>query len=412
VIHPGKIALGQAWRRRLRFFSALFILLQFDNRSRADESGIISPDSVAGLTFRVESTNVILSWPSDPREGFVVLGRACASCPNEWVALTNHLKAAVATNRTAFVDQRGMNQPAREPGTPLDAFYRVLVVPDFWFDLNGVELSGSPKLDGSDFLPCYTGSKEAENGLFWPEIFLGVDGEMSDADESIESVNFGTLAAPDFRPVRGFWLQHDSLKNGEHTLQLRTILRLSNIIESDPLCVSNAPVRIRVYNTISFVGNDPTYNWKGMTCRAQSVWPRVGWRWDIYDSAGKLAMRKLGRTVDGNIDWFWDLRDRFGKLRGQSDADSEFSTRLAVWSFDSRPKCGTQLVNLVGQDQTRRSWWSRRLGYHFVRDRVKEEQEIQRRLNRDPDPRAKSVHARPFDATSAVVNGSRRSRLP
>ena len=111
-------------------------------------------------------------------------------------------------------------QHISEPdSSSLTNFYRVFVVPNFWFDLNGVLLSGGPKSPGEDFIPIYYGT--TETGIFRPQVQLVVDGE-SDAgysgDDDIELVNFGTPDKPRWLYATGFWFSHDRFNNGAHTL--------------------------------------------------------------------------------------------------------------------------------------------------------------------------------------------------
>lgn len=88
--------------------------------------------------------------------------------------------------------RRGHNSAVTAPASEL---YRVFVVPDFWFNMQDVVLSGGPKNPGQDFLPFYYGT--AETGLFRPSAELLVDGQPvgvgSPLDENVQQVNFGTV---------------------------------------------------------------------------------------------------------------------------------------------------------------------------------------------------------------------------
>ena len=86
-----------------------------------DSSG---SDNVRGLSCLTQSTNVLLTWPSDPRESFLVLARSNASPETQWTILTNHLPASPLTNSTAFLDIGGSARPhAGQPKSNLRDFY-------------------------------------------------------------------------------------------------------------------------------------------------------------------------------------------------------------------------------------------------------------------------------------------------
>jgi hypothetical protein len=192
-------------------------------------SDIVELGSADGLLIRTESTNVVLTWPSDPRESFVVLWRSNANWQTPWTALTNQLHASSKTNQTAFYDREFLDRvPTVVTNTSFTDFYRVFVISDFWFDLEGVTLSGGPKNPGEDFLPFYRGSKETD--VFKPQVSLLVDGKNENfgeedvqrvnfsTEEDIQRVNFSTATKPRWGYADGFWFRHDVIPNGEHTL--------------------------------------------------------------------------------------------------------------------------------------------------------------------------------------------------
>lgn len=216
--------------------------------SATDNAGIIDRPSVDGLRLQVESTNVVLTWPSNPRESFVVLWRSNATFQTPWLVLTNSLPASPTANETTFCDVGMLSRsPEMLTNASLDGFYRVFVVPDFWFDMEGVTLSGGATVPSEDFLPFYYGNDATD--FFQPEVGLMVDGEEAGwGPIHIERVNFGTSQNPRWTYVAGFWFRHDLLADGEHTLQLRSTLELNNFVGtwSQSLVLSNKPVRTKV----------------------------------------------------------------------------------------------------------------------------------------------------------------------
>jgi hypothetical protein len=59
--------------------------------------------AIEGLTISVQCPNVILGWPSNPGENYIVQWRPTLDPSTPWVTLTNSLPADWTTNWTFFV---------------------------------------------------------------------------------------------------------------------------------------------------------------------------------------------------------------------------------------------------------------------------------------------------------------------
>lgn len=356
---------------------------------------LIEPESVAGLNIQKADGNAILNWPSHPRESFVVLWRPEVSVYARWIELTNQLRATPSANQTVFHDQAAFTRgPGMLTNANLADFYRVFLVPDFWFNMNGVELRGSTNC-GEDFLPYYNGSKETWD-LFKPQVTLVVDGQpLSVADEGVERINFGTQRKPSWAYSRGLWFQHDLLPNGEHTLQLSALLTLNTIVggASQFLTLTNRPVRVRVNNEISYENWNPSIQADTYTFVARSATPRVRWRIDVRDIKGSLLESKTGRTTNGEIRWTWDLRDTEGKTH---EDDWTFVPTLTTWSM-SEPAKGSQALLPKKDSQTPSRWWSDRLGRDFVRQPPSEEENRRRFIYLESLPQETNALTRPLE---------------
>jgi len=207
--------------------------------------------SVEGLSFQTVSTNIILMWPSDPRETFAVLWRPNAALETPWTLLSGQLRAASGTNQTTFrhAGALALVKPSADHSGPSE-LYRVLVIPDFWFDLEGVTLAGGPRNPGEDFLPFYYGTREV--AFFKPGTELVVDGQSagvaSTLDEAVQRVNFGTANKPQWLYVAGFWFHHDEVADGEHTLQIHSSFLLNSSVGecSWSVTLTNRPLRVQV----------------------------------------------------------------------------------------------------------------------------------------------------------------------
>ncbi len=76
------------------------------------------------------------------------------------------------------------------------------------------------------------------------------------ADDDVQLVNFGTPKNPQWLYATGFWLNHNVLTNGPHTLQLRALLTLNNYVGplSQYLNLTNRSVHITTTNDLTFAG--------------------------------------------------------------------------------------------------------------------------------------------------------------
>jgi hypothetical protein len=204
-------------------------------------SEIAEPQSVQGLQFQKDGNAVVLSWPSDPQEMFAVLWRSNSAVETRWQVLDGQMRATPATNCTTFRHNNAAT-------TPLPELYRVFVVPDFRFDMQGVILSGGPKNPGQDFLPFYYGNTETD--FFKLSTELLVDGQPvgagSTLDEGVRLVNFGTTDKPRWAYSAGFWFHHDEVAEGTHILQIQSTFHLNSFVGqwSWSATSSNNPVQV------------------------------------------------------------------------------------------------------------------------------------------------------------------------
>ena len=170
----------------------------------AGSQGILEPQSVGGLRIRADSANVLLKWPSGQRESFAVLWRPNATVDARWIVLTNQMGASRTTKKTTYCDVGALDRlPAMRTNANLAGFYRVLVIPGFSFDMEGVTLSGGSQNPGQDFLPVHYQTNLTD--IFQPQISLLVDGEDEGyGTEGTERVNFGTIKKPHWAVTPGF----------------------------------------------------------------------------------------------------------------------------------------------------------------------------------------------------------------
>jgi hypothetical protein len=367
------------------------------NVSAASSPDIIDRAGVAGLQLQVESTNIMLTWPSAPRESFVVLWRSNATFQTPWVVLTNQLFASSATNKTSFYDIGALSRaPAMATNTNLDGLYRVFVIPDFWFNMKGVVLSGGPQNPGEDFLPFYFGGSETDLLQPWVELFVDGKDQNTGAGQGegtdIERVNFGTPQKPDWVYAVGLWFQHDLLTNGIHTLQLRSQFTLNNFIGtwSQYLTVSNRPVQVRTADDVTFVGWNDFIGKTNYDIVAQTAAQLMNWRIKIYSASGQFLARKTGRTTNGSIQWDWNLRDQSGHLHNNPEVDHAFFPTINVWPINESQKKHEEWPDSG-------TWWNQRLGSEFVKKRSSPEKYREQVIGREHNPLEQQVPPRPLD---------------
>lgn len=208
-------------------------------------------ESVAGVTFRAQASDMVLTWPSTPQESFAVLYRSNSASETSWITLTN-LVAASAKSMTEFHDRGALLRTLDlKTNSDFAALYRVIVIPDFWINMKGVVLDGGLNNPGEDFLPFYFGTDKMD--YLKPEVQLFVDGQddpENSGDVDIVRVNLGSVDKPQWIYAAGIWFAHDRLSEGEHTLQLHSLCRLDYLMErGQSVTLTNKPVRIKIKNS-------------------------------------------------------------------------------------------------------------------------------------------------------------------
>ncbi|MGA2868120.1 MAG: hypothetical protein ABSF34_03030 [Verrucomicrobiota bacterium] len=231
----------------LNFFAAVCIALTCLHAAAKDDLGIVDTPCVVGLVAEATSTNVTLTWPSAPCESFAVLWRSNATYQAQWAVLANPFQAAAKSDHTVFHDENGLIRLAHNAITNLAGLYAVYVIPDFWFNMQNVNLCGGPKIPSEDFVPFYYGIDGF--GFPQPDVELVVDGEEANwGPVHAERVNFAMPRNPRWIDVWGFWFRIDLVTNGVHALQLHSMLELNNSIGpwTQEIFLTNKMVQVTV----------------------------------------------------------------------------------------------------------------------------------------------------------------------
>ena len=208
---------------------------------------------------------------------------------------------------------------------PSQMFYRVFLVPDFWYDYSEYTFTY-----GAEFMPVYLGV----DARMVVDVKLLVDGQEFPYQEyDLQLWNFGTPISPDWEYTYGIWFHSDRLPNGAHNLQLVTTLQLDPTSvgpDTTYLTMTSPPSPTTLSNPILFmqwdnlmVGTNHTFS------AATTVFPAT-WEIDVWDANGYGVTSATGTTSDGHISWTWDFYDDFGVLRDNVETDPYFDPWVTV----------------------------------------------------------------------------------
>ncbi len=209
---------------------------------------------------------------------------------------------------------------------PNMAFFRVFLVPDFFYDYAQYHFSY-----GVEFLPIYLGV----DAQAVPNAQILVNGQVFPyARYTQAQYDFGTPGNPNVQWTYGIWFYSDRLTNGTYQLQLRTTLQLDGALtDTTPfLTLTNPAVSIVVSNPIVFKTWNNLLVGTNHTFKAQTTIFPATWEIDVFDANGQWVSGQTGTTTNGNISWTWDLYDDFGNLRDNVEADPYFDPYVTLIS--------------------------------------------------------------------------------
>jgi len=252
----------------------------------------------------VQSTNVLLSWPSTNLETYLVQYCFNLNAGSPWLTLTDNLSAASGPDTTF----------SHSPGsTNRTGFYRV--VRDgahLWGITNGVTLSG-----------VVTIPVEVANGC-GDLVNLG----LTENDISVNGVTSQDSPIP--LPLQ-LTVDTTQMSNGVHQISASAAWQDTNggIWEAD-----SPPVTVNVYNEISFPNWMPRFGELGNTLMiaVQSAHTDADWWVDIYDSQYVYIGTFSGHTTDGNIEGWWDMTGPYGEFH---DDDTFYLMITTEWTSSS-----------------------------------------------------------------------------
>lgn len=235
--------------------------------------------AIEGLKVSVQSTNVVLSWPSATNETYIAQYRQALNGTNLWLTLTDNFPAAISATTTTF-----SNTPV---STNKTGFYRVVRDGVHIYGLtNGATLSGIANFP----IEMAIGSTDQIVGVtFYADgnPLLGVLGQTNAG--GAWSLNWDTTM----------------MQNGDYDVVAEV-----DFATDDP--VTNIPVTITVSNVISFPNYFSRVFGDQMWIFAQTI-PDAAYQIDMYDeNTNYLGTFSDYADDSGYISFLWDLTDGEG----------------------------------------------------------------------------------------------------
>lgn len=344
-------------------------------------------NAIVGIGIEKDCTNVVISWPSQGYEHYLVQHRATLAAETPWTNLTNNYPAN-STNRTTFtvfavaapcdgggeslmdggesgipfpllVTKDGSKQAMPlgifPPGMDLSGY--IIVWPDGSTDEWSEELvekwnanqqegqGGSETEDSVDpevtsgfyrvfHIPdwAFTVTNYVYDG---PQFFPMDFKDYLDRVENIEvllngeATTYAELMSLYYNNQTnwGMGIYFDRIPSGTYQIQLQTTIRLSDDTTEDShlLVLTNLAREIVVDNEVTFTNwLDLIWNNTNYSFQAQLKNPDTDWSIEIYDAWGIYVNGMSGHTTNGLVEWTWDLTDTNSNLRDSLENDPFF----------------------------------------------------------------------------------------
>jgi hypothetical protein len=265
--------------------------------------------AIEGLEIAVPSTNVMLSWPSDSSETYIIQYRHTLNSTNSWMTLADYYPADGSTNITSFTDTNladfgsgtliggtnggGSPMPGGGGGgggggtntlVPGQGFYRVV--------RDGAHLVGITNdmiLSGIVKIPVELGNSSGDVSV------LNISENGTPVGNSIQT-------APITPTIT---LDTTLMANGTHNIYGTARWDDTNggLWEAD-----SPTIFITTSNEITFENWMPAYGEIGDTLlfRATSAHPVTDWIVSVYDNTNGYLGYFSGHTDNGDISFYWD----------------------------------------------------------------------------------------------------------
>ncbi len=305
--------------------------------------------AIEGLQVSLQSSNVVLHWPSTDGENYIVQYRPALNPTSDWATITSALPADSGTNLTFFIHtnaaQFGWTSGGTNGGASIDLNNTngVASGTNSWgsgFGFYRVVKDGVRLLDSSMLV--------LTNGVLSNSVSIGFEagnadgsgtnvlGVIESADLLVDGVKFagdGVLDSPiNISPWR-FSMDTAYLENGDHTLQVEVSWLNPDNSDGNHVNITRQSdsIPITVSNVIYYPQWEPEVGEAGISAYfLKTTCTNADWQIDIYDVSNRLAKTLTGHTYDGTIEAYWNMVDTNGVTRTNADLDPEFSSIVTV----------------------------------------------------------------------------------
>jgi hypothetical protein len=323
--------------------------------------------AIEGLKLKIVSTNVVLSWPSDPSETYLIQYRHTLSATDSWTTLADYYPPVYSgTNITYFYDTQ-IDYGTEDVGGSGSG--GIPVVPSSLMDTKSIDLSSStqipdaiieiitpPPLRAQMGLPTVTTieSLVTSDGVtpmgstggtstnqtipgtgFYRVVrdgihLVGISNDMVLSGVVKIPIELGnasgqivsTCISEDESPVGNsiqcpvsnpyfITLDTTQMTNGVH--QINGSARWEDTNGND-WEVDSPTLTVTTSNEVTFENWMPAFGQLGNTLliRATSAHPVTEWEIDVYGSTNNYIGSFIGDTTNGDIGVVWDLVDYYG----------------------------------------------------------------------------------------------------
>lgn len=276
----------------------------------------IHTSAIEGLKISVPSTNVVLSWPSDPSETYIIQYRNSLSATDSWTPLTDYLPADSTTNITFFVDPNPVQYGSIGSGGSGGGSGGGGLIPTPGGNGTNYGSGGTNATPGTGFYHVVRDGAHlfgVTNGMVLSGI-VRIPVELANASGTVSTMSLtendspvgdSIQTAPLASPL-ALIVDTTQMASGDHQISASARWEDTNggIWEVD-----SSPITVTVSNEVSFENWMPQFGEldNSLLIRVTSAHPDTDWYIDVYDSTYTYLGTFGGHTYDGDIQVAWNL---------------------------------------------------------------------------------------------------------
>ena len=292
---------------------------------------VISSSAIEGIQVSIQSSNVVLSWPSLTNETYIAQYRETLAATDSWVTLTNYYPAAQTANITSLILSNSANFGTPGSGGTNDSGGISLPSPgDTNNDSGG---GGSFGVPGTGFYRVVRDGAHIwgiTNGMVVSNVLLTpIEFAVGTTDQIVDVTFCDTNDVPipgayaEQGGNGGWWMDWNTTQtfNGQYAVCAELDFATTNSVLS-------APVTVSVNNVISFPNVFSQVYGDQMWLYSTTI-PDASYEIDIYGENTNYIGSFNGNADDtGTISFLWNLIDG----NGVTHDDTNF---LGVFTVDT-----------------------------------------------------------------------------